>query len=408
MDFNQNPPTIMHVDLNSCFATIEQQANPFLRGLPIAVAAYPTPSGCILAPSIEAKKLGVKVGMRVKDGQKICPNLKILGPDPNKYRYIHLKLRKLLLEYSSDVIAKSIDEFAINFSGYSGLNRGLKNVATEIKHRIKATIGDWLTVSIGIGPNRFLAKMGAGLKKPDGLNEINSTNFRKIYKRLTLMDITGIKKANTVRLNSAGIYTVLDFYHAPITQLRSAFHSVNGYYWFLRLHGWEVDDIDTGRKSFGNMFSLPQSLSTPQELAPILSKLIEKCSFRMRLAGFSAYGVHLALLYRDHTFWHQSHRNPRLLSSAHDIYRRAFFLLTSTPTKKPVATVSVTVFDLAKVNSFQLDLFSDVVKKNRLVNTIDTINRKWGNFVITPALMLTAKNLAPDRISFGGVKELEP
>src|SRR3972149_2472454 len=114
LKFNHKPSTIMHVDLNSCFATIEQQANPFLRGKPVSVAAFTSPGGCILASSIEAKKLGIKTGMRVKEGKAICPCLVVLPPDPWKYRNVHLKLRKLVSDYTNDFSPKSIDEFVLN------------------------------------------------------------------------------------------------------------------------------------------------------------------------------------------------------------------------------------------------------------------------------------------------------
>ena len=99
LPFNPKISTVMHIDLNSCFASIEQQANPLLRGKPVAVAAYTTPSGCIVAPSIEAKTYGIKTGMRVKDGKMLYPNLIVIPPDPWKYRNIHLKLRDVLKTY---------------------------------------------------------------------------------------------------------------------------------------------------------------------------------------------------------------------------------------------------------------------------------------------------------------------
>ena len=407
LPFNQKPSTLMHIDLNSCFATIEQQANPLLRGKPIAVAAYPTPSGCILAPSIEAKKRGVKVGMRVIDGKLLCPELQILGPDPWKYRTIHLALKKLLSNYSADLTPKSIDEFVVNFEGYPSLKRGMMVVGHEIKQRLKDDIGDWLTVSIGIGPNRFLAKLAANLKKPDGLEEINVTNFAAIYNRLTLMDLNGIKRANTTRLNNSGIFTITDFYHAPIHLLKHAFHSITGYYWYLRLRGWEIDDIQFDRRSFGNMYSLPQPLSTPQEISPILHKLVEKCSARMRSSGYSASGVHLSLLYRDHSFWHHGHLSHQALFDARDIYRQAFKILLNSPYRTQVANIAVSCFALSKSSTHQLELFSDLQKQLNLVKAIDDINNWYGNFVITPAAMISTKDLVPDRISFGGVKELE-
>src|SRR5690242_1901863 len=108
MNFNPSPSYFMHIDINSCFATIEQQANPLLRNKPVAVGAYVTSSGCILAASYEAKRLGVKTGMRVKEGKMLCPNLIVVSPDPAKYRFVHLKLRKILKRYTDNVVPKSI------------------------------------------------------------------------------------------------------------------------------------------------------------------------------------------------------------------------------------------------------------------------------------------------------------
>jgi DNA polymerase-4 len=210
--FNPKPSTIMHVDLNSCFATVEQQANPHLRGKPVAVAAYTTPSGCIIAPSVEAKKLGIKVGMRVKDGKAFCRDLIVLPPDPRKYRNVHIKLRKLLSSYTNKITPKSIDEFVLDLEDFLSLpHRGyplkvvvqssIYKAATEIKRRIKEEVGDWITVSIGVAPNRFLAKLAAGLNKPDGLDEINKDNYLDIYSTLKLTNLCGIKIRNAIRLN---------------------------------------------------------------------------------------------------------------------------------------------------------------------------------------------------------------
>src|SRR3990167_3280923 len=231
LGFNQKQSSIMHIDLNSCFATIEQQANPHLRGKPIAVAAYTTPSGCIVAPSIEAKRYGIKTGMRVKDGKVLYPDLIILPPDPWKYRNVHLALRKLLADYTYDVTPKSIDEFVLDFRNFSG--SPMHEKARDIKRRIREEIGEWLTVSIGIAPNRFLAKLASSLHKPDGLDEINKDNFLEIYGRLSLQDLCGIAQNNAARLAGAGVYSVLDFYNANAAVLKRAFHSIGGYYWYL-------------------------------------------------------------------------------------------------------------------------------------------------------------------------------
>ena len=407
LTFNTKPSTIMHLDLNSCFATIEQQANPLLRGKPIAVAAYSTPSGCIVAPSVEAKRYGVKVGMRVREGKLLCPSLIVLAPDPWKYRNVHLGLRKILEDYTDKFYPKSIDEFVLNLDGYPGYNKGMFNVGLEIKQRIKKEIGEWITVSIGIAPNRFLAKTAASLHKPDGLDEINKGNFRDIYSGLELTDLCGIKTRNAARLNSMGIDTVLDFYEAPYWRLKAAFESISGYYWYLRLRGREIDDVAFARRSYGNSFALPKPLTTIEELSPVLSKLVEKTGRRVRRAGYKIQGVHLAISYRDGNFWHRGVKTPKVLFDSRDIYKIAFKLLNKSPYKGLVRELAVSVFNLLDEPSLQLDLFENIEKKEKLVEAVDKVNEHWGDFVITPARMVGTKEVVIDRIAFGGIKELE-
>lgn len=407
LPFNPKSATTMHIDLNSCFATIEQQANPKLRGKPIAVAAYTTPSGCIVAPSVEAKKLGIKVGMRVKDGKMLCRQLIILSPDPSKYRNVHIALKKIISEYTDRFAPKSIDEFVLNLEGAPAFKKGIVNVAKEIKQRIKNEVGEWLTVSVGIAPNRFLAKTGAGLHKPDGLDVIDKNNYLEIFSKMQLMDLCGIKSKNAVRLNNLGVYSVLDFYNASPLQLKSAFQSIVGYYWYQRLRGWEVDDVEFSRKSYGNSYALPKPLVTPDELAPILQKLVEKTGARLRKAGYKARGVHLSLVYRDWDFWHHGHSFPDFIFDSRDIYKAAFRILISAPYRKPVREIAESVFNLQKAEPSQMALFEDITKKENLSKAIDSVNERWGNFVITPARMMGTKDVVIDRIAFGGVKELE-
>ena len=412
MKFNPESSKIMHIDLNSCFATIEQQANPSLRGKPIAVAAFVSPGGCILAASVEAKRLGIKTGMRVRDGREIYKGLIVLPPDPWKYRNVHLKLRNLIADYTNDFVPKSIDEFVLNMTDYLSLKEPpLKVVAQEIKGRIKAEIGDWLTVSIGIAPNRYLAKIAAGLRKPDGLDEINWENFQGIYSKLKLTDLTGIKERNAARLNSVGIYSVSDFYEAPLWKLKAAFHSINSLYWQMRLGGWEVDDVEFGRRSYGNSVALGRNLSTVAEISPILARLTEKTCSRLRAAGYTAGGIHLGLAYKGGGWWHEGRLIGRALFDARDVYKAAFRLLLSSPTGEGkggnVLNVAVSCFGLSRQHSMQLEIFSDIPKKRNLTEAQDNINGRWGDFTVASAQSFGGAKVVMDRIAFGGIKELE-
>jgi DNA polymerase IV len=408
LSFNTKHSNIMHIDLNSCFATIEQQANPLLRGKPMAVAAYNSPKGCILAASREAKLYGVKTGMRVLDGKKLCPQLIVRPTDPWKYRNIHLSLRKLLQTYSADVVPKSIDEFVVNFEGYPALTQfgSVRGIAEQIKQDIKTDIGEWLTVSVGISTNRYLAKVAAGLHKPDGLDEINHLNVLEIFSKLALTDLCGIKDANALRLRCAGIPTVIDFYHATLPRLKAAFRSITSYYWYMRLHGYEVDDVSFGRRSYGNSYSLPIQYEKLSELAPILTKLVEKTTFRFRHAGYYAGGVHMSALYTNGEYTHKGQSVPYSLFDATDVYRVAYRLLEEFP-RLPVRNLAVSVFKLHPNTTLQLSLFENQTKKQDKTKALDDLRTRWGDYIVGSARMLSAKQLIPDRIAFGGIKELE-
>lgn len=411
LNFNSSPSTIMHIDLNSCFATIEQQANPLLRGKPIAVAAFVSPGGCILAPSVEAKRLGIKTGMRVRDGRDIYKNLIVLPPDPWKYRNVHLKLRKIISEYTNDFSPKSIDEFVLNMEGYPKLKDGMFFVAREIKQRIKSEVGSWLTVSIGIAPNRYLAKVAAGLHKPDGLDEINKDTFWDIYSKLKLTDLPWIKDRNAARLNSVGIYSILEFYQAPLWKLKAAFQSINSLYWQTRLAGFEVDNIEFGRRSYGNSTALGANLSKIEQLSPILARLTEKMTGRVRGAGYKATGIHLGLAYKAGGWWHEGRLLPKAMFDSRDFYKAAFRLLLKSPTGTGkagyVLNIAVSCFGLTRENSLQLEIFEDIPKKKRLVEAQDKINELYGGFTLGSARSFGGAKKVLDRIAFGGIKELE-
>src|SRR5918992_569191 len=335
---NHNPSRIMHIDLNSCFATIEQQANPLLRGKPIVVAAYDSPRGCVVAPSIEAKEYGIKTGMYVSDARLLYPKVIVLMPDPSKYRHVHLKFRKIFQDYSPDVSPKSIDEAVIDLTHTLSLFKGtVVDIGKEIKRRFREEIGEWMRCSIGVGTNRFLAKQAASLHKPDGLDIIDHTNVLNVYKRLSLLDLSGINTRYQARLNAYGIFTPMEFYEASLEKLKmQVFQSIVGYYWYLRLRGWEIDAVDFKRKSFSHTYALQQQTNDPRELAKLLMKLCEKVGRRLRRAGKSAKGVYVSCLYTDLSHWHIGRKLDLPIFTTRDIYIKALRFLNLSGYKKPV------------------------------------------------------------------------
>lgn len=407
MLFNEKAATVMHIDFNACFASIEQQANPFLRGKPVAVCAYTTDSGCILASSYEAKRMGVKTGMRVKDGRILCPDLVVLPSDPQKYRDVHRKLKTLLARFTDNAVPKSIDEFVLDFEKFLPMYKlTMEQIAFQIKSAIKSEIGEALTVSIGIGPNRFLAKLGAGYVKPDGLTRVDKGTYEEIFKSLSLTDLCGIKRRMATRLNSGGISSVWGMYNASPQALKAALRSIQGYYWYMRLHGFEIDDAPQSRKTYGNSYSLPKPLSTPRELSPVVAKLTLKMSSRVRRAGLMAGGLHLGLQYKSGKYWHEGRSLPKLIISSSDFYNEIYNILQKMPPGQ-VRLVSVTAFKLSDSRYLQPDLFDALTPKVNLTTAMDSVNDKMGAFTIAPARVFLSGNAVPDRIAFGNVKELE-
>lgn len=406
---NHDSPHIMHIDLNSCFATIEQQANPLLRGKPIVVAAYGTPNAFILAPSIEAKCLGIKMGMRIRDAQAICRNIIIRTPDAPKYRDVHLKFKKIFQDYSPDVIPRSIDEAVIDFRSVEHLYPDLIKVAKEIKQRMKDEIGEWIFCSIGIGTNMFLAKLGATFKKPDGLTLIDHTNIIAIYKKTTLLDLNGINVRYQARLNIHGIHTPYDFFRASQNMLhKSVFRSVIGARWYEKLRGYEADQKEFPTKSIGHQYALHKPTKDPKELLRLLMKLCEKMGRRLRRKGFVAYGIHLSLRYKDHTHWHHARIHSNEMYTTTELYRHAKFIFNSQPEIKPVTLMSVACYQLTKHTDMQLSIFGDeIAKAHHVSDAADKINDIYGEFTVVPGIMMEMDGVILDRIAFGGVRELE-
>lgn len=410
LKINTAEPLMMHIDMNSCFATVEQQANPLLRGRPIAVSAYDSPRAIIIAPSIEAKATGIKLGMTNAEGRQICPDLVVLTPDPPKYRDAHIRFRNIFMSYTDKVRPKSIDEAVMDFSGSQAIKtKSMECIGYEIKRRVRDEIGEWMKVNVGIGPSSFLAKTAAGLNKPDGLDTITHHNLLDIYKNMELTDITGISYRNEARLNSYGIYTPMDFFNADLQVLKKqVFQSINGYYWYCRLRGYEMDSAEHKRKTFGHAYALGQKTADKAKLAPMLMKLCEKAGRRMRASGYCAEGVHLSLIYEDHTLWHKGRKTKSYVYTTQDIFRQAMLLFNRQPYKKVVTNIFITVYDLMSSDFMPPNMF-DIGKRDVVSRSlaIDNVNDRYGEFTVVPASMLEVKDIILDRIAFGGAKEIE-
>lgn len=410
LPINYNRSLIMHIDLNSCFAIIEQQANPLIRHKPVAIAAYDTPHGAVIASSYEAKALGIKLGVNVREARLLCRDVIVMVPDPDKYFDAHNRFKKVLLNYTDTVTPKSVDEFVIDFRGSLAIQRGksLVEVGHEIKADVKAALGEYVTVNVGVGPNRFLAKLAAGLHKPDGLDVIDGNNLEEIYSKLTLIDLPGINVRYEARLNAGGIFTPLQFLHAPLPLLKkSVFKSINGYYWYLRLRGHEIDGVDFGRKSYGQQYALGEKTIDREKLSRLLMKLCEKTGRRLRANNYIATGIYLWLSFENRTYWAKGKDTKADIYSTQDIYLHAQRLLNQALIPARVTNIGVTVYKLKPTTPEQLGLFDGTrLDTKSLARAADLINDKYGEFTLVPATMANMQDVILKRVAFGSVREL--
>ncbi len=405
---NNERPLVMHIDLNSCFATVEQQARPMLRGKPVAIVNRRTEHTAIVTASYEAKEKGVKVGMKLREARLLCPDIIALESDPSKYRYVYHKLLDIMSDYSAHVTMKSIDEGIIDFSQASETvkSRDLIEIAHEIKRRLKDEIGIWMRCNIGIATNRFLAKTAAGLNKPDGLNMITSQNILEVLGKLELTDLTGIAHRNEHRLNSIGIYTPLDFFNTSADVLHKiVFKSVVGDWWYKRLRGFEVDDVETKMGRVGRQYVLERFDLTREEILQRLHHLCESVGGRMRRQHKAARGVYVYVKTFDRTHWHNSQLTPLPFFSDSAIYAQAVRLFETAPGN--VREIGVHCYELTDDDYSQLSFFADELTRERHVSgAIDEINQRFGERTVHAANTLSTGIYVNQKIPFGSTRYL--
>lgn len=406
-EYNHQTPLVMHVDLNSCFASIEQQARPLLRGRPVVIVNRASEHTGIVTASYEAKARGIEPLMRLRDARKLVPDVVAVESDPPKYRYVYRKLLAIMQEYSADVTMKSIDEGVIDFhdAPEATQRRGLEAIGHEIKQSLREEVGVAMRCNIGISTNRFLAKTAASLHKPDGLDIITPHNLLEVLDTLQLTDLTGIAYRNKARLNSVGIYTPRDFLAADEETLRRVvFKSVEGARWHQRLRGWEVDDRPTKMGRVGRQYVLERFDLRHEEVLQRLHHLCESVGWRLRQHGLAARGVYVYAKTR-HGYWHNSQVGSLPFFSNKAIYERARELFEAAPAG--VKEIGVHCYKLEDGETSQLGLFADeLAREQAVVSAADTINERYGERTVVSAHTIDTGMYISQKIPFGSTRYL--
>ena len=399
---------IMYVDLNSCFATIEQQSRPMLRGRPVAISNRITPNSCIIAASYEAKACGVKVGMRRSEAILLCPDLIFVETEPDKYIFVHQKLRDIMESYSPIVVMKSIDEGLLDLAESPKHIRQMPHaeLAQEIKTRLRTEIGCWMRCNIGISSNRFLAKTAAELHKPDGFDEITAENQRQVFSTLKLTDLPGINLRMQARLNAVGIFTPIQLLDADErTLVKMVCHSIDGTKWYKRLRGIEVDDWVSDIKSIGRQYVLEGKHLTKGEIYARIMHLSEDVGYRLRSKQLHARGVYVWAFTYDGQYLHRAHIRKTAFNTDQDILQSARELFADFPA--PLRIIGITLYKIQAQPEQQLCFDQPTIDaREQLCLAADNINLRFGSRTIHYADSCGTDHVKT-KIPFGSTRYLD-
>lgn len=397
---DKNPKDFMTLffDMNSFFASVEQQVRPELRGQPIGVSPYIGPTGCIIAASYEAKANGVKI-CRNDEAKKMCPKIKIVEARPALYMIYHKEIKKVIESVTPYFIPLSIDEFAINLTGRDQNLESALAMAQKLKEKIRSEVGDYLRCSVGISASKFLAKMAAESKKPDGLTILELNGLEQFYKKLKLTDLTGINWRMELQLKRLGINTPLELYRKPLPHL---IHSLGhmGRMWYLRLRGYEVDEFIVRSKTIGHSHVLAPEFRNRQGALAVLRRLVFKAGQRLRAEGYFAGGISVSISFLDHSNFHQSQKFSQFCDDQ-TAWTNVNSIIKNWQFRHQPIHLAVSFFNLTSSKSHQISIFADIEKSGQISKALDEINDEYGADTIYQASMHDSRFSAPDRIPFG-------
>ncbi len=399
-------------DLNSYFASVEQQENPELFGKPVAVVPMMTDSTCAIAASYEAKAFGIKTGTKIYKARMMCPELKCVQARHDVYVDYHHRIFEELENHLHVTKVCSIDEAACMLMGDECVRENAVDLALRIKEGICKNIGLAVTCSIGIAPNAFLAKIATDMQKPDGLVVLEPGAYKERLFQLELRDLPGINTRMEARLNLARIFTVEDIWNLDPKHARQIWRSVEGERFWYKMHGYDVPSLETSKSVVGHSRVLDPALRHPDEALGIARQLTVKAAARLR--RYELFGKHFYLGVKsvDRVKWF----GRRTFSPAQDNFTfvRALEEMWSEMVielrKAKLQKVSITISDLYEKEDITLDLFEEC-KPVKEVNTclsasMDHLNKRYGtNTVSMGSCPKTSGGYVGTKIAFARIPE---
>ncbi len=408
----------LFLDMNSFFASCEQQRDPSLRGKPIAVLPTMAETTCVIAASYPAKRFGISVGTSVREARERCPEIIFVPAGPGRYVEVHHAILAALDKhlYVDEVL--SVDEVACRLTGHQTQVAEAHKIAHAIKAQIARDVGECLTSSLGLAPNRYLGKVASDMMKPDGLVTILPEELPHRLHTLKLRDLPGIGPRMEKRLRMHGIFTMEQLCALDTLRLRRIWGGVAGARLHAELRGVDLPPRPTETSSLGHQHVLAPAERTPEGGLWHAHKLLMKAAERMRRDGYYAQhlGLQVKLAPRPGQDWklagyieaglsfHQTQDTGLLLECLHALW--AEHMAGYQPMRAPWR-VGVLLGGLVPVAAHQLDFFTPA-RRPELMQAVDRINERFGRYTVTFGQLPTeTRKTGMDKIAFGRIPRLD-
>jgi DNA polymerase IV len=406
----------LFLDLNSYFASVEQQENPKFRGKPLVVVPVMTDFTCAIAASKEAKAYGIKTGTMIRDAKQICPQLICVPANHERYTRYHHRVIEEVEHHMPVFHVASIDEMACRLTGKWRETQHALALAQTIKEALVKNIGPCITCSVGLSTNRYLAKLASDLQKPDGLVVLHPDELPGRLMGLPLRDFCGIGKGMERRLAEAGITSFGSLWACAPKQLRAVWGSVHGERMWYALRGVEIPDEETTRGSVSHSHMLPPEQRTPDLAEAVARRLLLKAAGRVRslehLAGTLAVSIQLDQGPRLEA----GRRFPPVSDSVtlQEIFSLIWEELMEQIGRHRIKQASVNLCELVPcAQPVQLELFArrqsaeEEEKRNRVSAVLDALTARFGRDAVTIGINPGAgSSFTGTKIAFHRVPEM--
>jgi DNA polymerase-4 len=408
----------LYLDLNCFFASVEQQERPELKGLPVAVVPMVSDSTCAIAASFEAKKFGVKTGTNIGEARRMCPGLVLVEASHGRYVEYHEKIKKEIERHYPIEVVASIDEVGLLLDSRHQSEPVALDLARRIKAGLRDKVGECITCSVGIAPNRYLAKAASDFQKPDGLTVLRLEDMPEKIAHWKLTDLCGVGRRMEPRLHAAGILTIEDLWNAAPEDLHQVWGGVGGDRFWHELHGEDLGHFATQTRSIGHSHVLAPEFRKPPEAVVVARRLLFKAASRMRREGYRTSLVSLSVRTEDRNRGDADLRLPGHVSdtiSLMQVMDQLWPVVMGQVRWARVKKVAVTLLDLKAASTpEQLELFpemnptstEELARRDRLSSVMDSLNQRYGRDSIAVGFVPNqVKTFSGTKIAFTRIPE---